>query len=69
MSEKKAPRLTPEQNEARQASRSEKRERARDARLVAQIAAMIWAAPNRAPLDREDAVALAREFLLLARAD
>lgn len=41
MGEKKAARLTPEQNEARQAARAAKREKARDARAVAIIASVL----------------------------
>lgn len=42
MGEKKAPRLTPEQNEARQAARAEKREQARDVHTLALITTQIY---------------------------
>jgi hypothetical protein len=41
MGEKKAPRLTPEQNEARQTARAAKRERDRDVRIVALMASVL----------------------------
>jgi len=66
VSEKKASRLTTEQNEERQAARSAKRERAKDARLVAQLAVQIWCTRGTGS-ERAGAVALAREFLRLAR--
>lgn len=43
MKDKPKPRLTPEQNEARQAARAAKRESVKDARIVAQLAVAIFA--------------------------
>lgn len=42
MGEKKAPRLTPEQNEVRQAARAAKREKAKDERHVALLAVLLY---------------------------
>lgn len=55
------PRLTPEQNEARQAARAAKRESAKDARIVAQLAVALFAiAPDLTP---RECVHDARTFL------
>jgi len=61
--------MTPEENVDRQAARAEKRERAKDARLVAQLAVQIWCAriDSEYPLSGLNAAAVAREFLRLAR--
>lgn len=61
--------MTPEENVDRQAARAEKREQAKDARLVAQLAVQIWAAERTTshPMDAAGATALARTFLWLAR--
>ncbi len=63
MGEKKTPRLTPEQNEARQAARALKREEAKDARLVAELAIQLYV-HDRAPGDE---VPLAYGFLARAK--
>jgi hypothetical protein len=67
MSEKKAPRLTPEQNEARQANRAAKRERAKDARLLADMAVRLWTTHPRISRTPEETVKQAAEFLAAAK--
>jgi hypothetical protein len=67
MAEKKAPRLTPEQNEARQAARSAKREKAKDARLLADLAVRLWTTHPRISRTPEETVAQAAEFLRAAK--
>ena len=63
MGEKQTSRLTPEQNDARQAARAEKREQAKDARLVSELAVQLFVHDKVPNEDMDIAVAVAYGFL------
>lgn len=65
MKDKPKPRLTPEQNEARQAARAAKREAAKDARVVAQLAVALFVLNT--DLTPRECVHDARTFLAAAK--
>lgn len=71
MGEKLKPKRDPSENEARQAARAAKRERAKDARTVAVIAAILKlvAITDKFEIGRDEAVAQAQAMLSAAKGE